>query len=303
MNAMKKLLDALWQQPYLLLTLTTLSWAGNAVAGRAAVGEVSPLLLTMLRWLAVSLIIVLVARSDIRAGWPTLKPRLGYVFVMGVMGFTAFNAVFYIAAHHTTALNIGIIQGAMPIFILIGALVAFGTRIGGLQAVGVLMTVVGVIVVAAGGALSRLLALQFNDGDLLMLMAVSFYATYTVFLREKPQVPGFAFFGCLAISALIASVPLAIFEYATGALQMPTLTGWALIAYVVIFPSFLAQIFFIRGVELIGSGRASVFINLVPVFAPILAVLLLGEAFRLYHVFALALVLGGIWLAERGKPE
>jgi len=292
---------SLWAQPYVLLALTTLFWAGNAVAGRAAVGEVSPFVLVMLRWAIVAAFILIVARKDLAAAWPTLKARIGYIVVMGIIGFTAFNSIFYVAAHHTTALNIGIIQGSMPVFVLIGAFLAFGTRITMLQAGGVLVTMAGVVVVASKGDLARLVGLAFNHGDLLMLIAATFYASYAVFLREKPAVAGLAFFGSLAIAAFVASLPLVAVEAASGDAQWPTPLGWAIVAYVALFPSFLAQIFFIRGVELIGAGRAGVFINLVPVFAPLLAVLILGEAFRLYHVAALALVLSGIWLAERGK--
>ena len=93
--------------------------------------------------------------------------------------------------------------------------------------------------------------------------------------------------------------PLALGEYLMGGTVWPSQQGWAVLAYVTVFPSFLAQIFFVKGVTLIGPARAGVFINLVPVFAAILAVSMLGEAFRWYHLGALALVLLGIWLAER----
>lgn len=297
----KRWLGAVWQQPYFLLAMTTLFWAGNAVAGRAAVGELSPFALTMLRWAIVSTIILVVAGKDLRAAWPILKTRLLYVFLMGAVGFTLFNATFYVAAHYTTALNIGIIQGAMPVFVLLGGLLVFGTRISILQILGVLVTVGGVIVVAAAGDVSRLLELAFNEGDVLMLVAASLYAGYAVYLRTKPQVAGLAFFGGLALSAFVASLPLLAIEVWQGSLLWPSPKGWAIIAYVSIFPSFLSQIFFIRGVELIGPGRAGVFINLVPVFAALLAVMLLGEQLQLYHVAALALVLFGIWLAERDR--
>ncbi|MEO0730601.1 MAG: EamA family transporter, partial [Pseudomonadota bacterium] len=95
---LKRLGDLAWQNAYLLLTITTLSWAGNAVASKAAVGEVSPFLLTMLRWIIVAAIILAIAWKDLVAAWPTLRARLLYVFAMGGIGFTAFNASFYVAA-------------------------------------------------------------------------------------------------------------------------------------------------------------------------------------------------------------
>ncbi len=297
----RRWLGGFWQRPYVLLTFTAIFWAGNAVASRFAVGELSPFMLTALRWVVVSGLIVAIAGNEMRAAWPMLKARLPYVFAMGAIGFTIFNATFYVAAHYTTALNIGIIQGAMPVFMLIGAFLTYRTRIAALQALGVFVTLVGVVVVAVGGDVSRLLGLVFNHGDVLMLVATTFYSGYAVFLREKPQIPGLAFFGALALSALIASLPLVAYEAATGTLQWPTPKGWAIVAYVSLFPSFLAQLLFIRGVELIGPGRAGVFINLVPVFTALLAVALLREPIEFYHFMALGLVLGGIWLAERKK--
>ena len=80
---------------------------------------------------------------------------------------------------------------------------------------------------------------------------------------------------------------------------MPTLQGLLVTAWIAIFPSFLAQVFYLRGIDLIGPGRAGVFVNLVPVFSAILAVALIDEPFAAYHAVALVLVIGGIWLAQQ----
>jgi drug/metabolite transporter (DMT)-like permease len=114
-------------------------------------------------------------------------------------------------------------------------------------------------------------------------------------------VPGLVFFAALAAVAFVISVPLLVAEVMSGQGYWPTGKGWLILAYVALGPSFLAQLFFMRGVELIGPGRAGVFVNLVPVFAALLAVLILSEPFAWYHAMALALVLGGIALAEKGK--
>ena len=105
----------------------------------------------------------------------------------------------------------------------------------------------------------------------------------------------------LACVALISSFPLLAFEIITGEVQWPTAQGWVVVALVALLPSFIAQIFFIQGVGLIGPGRAGLFINLVPVFSAVLAVLILNENFQWFHGMALVLVLGGIAVAELGK--
>ncbi len=288
---------------YLLLTFTTLCWGANAVFGRMAVGEISPMALVAGRWMGVSLLLALFAHRHLRRDWPVLRPHLPFLAAMGALGFTSFNAIFYVSAHYTTAVNIGIIQGSIPMFILLGAFAAYRTRITGLQAAGVVLTMTGVAIVGSGGSLARLAALSVNFGDVLMVAACVLYAGYTVGLRKRPPVSALGLFAVMAFAAFLASLPLVFAEVSLGRFLWPTATGWIIVALVTLFPSFLAQIFFIQGVTLIGPGRAGIFVNLVPVFASILAVILLNESFEFFHAIALALVLGGIWLSERGKSQ
>ena len=183
--------------------------------------------------------------------------------------------------------------------VLIGAVVTFGETVSARQALGVVVTLIGVIVVVSKGDPEVLARFAFNYGDLLMFIAAILYSAYTVAIRNRPDVPGEALFAFFAVVAAIVALPLAVWEAATPGYQWPTPTGWGLTVMVAIFPSCLAQLFFLRGVDLIGPARAGVYINLVPIFAAILAVIVLGEVFAFYHALALALVLGGIWLAQR----
>lgn len=291
------------RRAYVLLTLTSLCWGANAVFGRLAVGEVSPMALVSLRWLGVVGLLAVFARGHLRSDWQALRARLMFVSAMGALGFAGFNALFYIAAHWTTAVNIGILQGSIPVFVLIGAFAVYGSRVIPVQLAGVALTVLGVAIVASGGSLERLAALAVGRGDALMVVACVLYAGYVVGLRRRPAVSSLGLFALMAIAAFVASLPLVAVEAAMGRLQWPTPTGWAIVALITLFPSFLAQIFFIQGVTLIGPGRAGVFVNLVPVFASLLAVAWLREVFELFHAAALGLVLGGIWLSERGKAR
>ena len=296
---------ALWRslygRPYLLLTLTTLMWGGNAVASRLAVGHISPMALTCLRWLAVCLVLAPFLGRRPTDEAPALAGRWPYIVVMSALGFTSFNALMYAAAHHTPAVNLTILQGSIPVLVLLGTLLLFGTRIRLVQALGAAVTLVGVAIVAAGGDIETIATLAFNIGDVCMMIACAAYAAYTVLLRRRPAVSGFAFFAALTGAALLLSLPLLAWEAAAGSLVWPDARGLAILAYVALFPSLLSQVFFMRGVELIGPNRAGLFVNLVPVFGALLAVIVLDEPFRLYHALALGLVLGGIWLAERGR--
>lgn len=289
------------RRAYLLLIVTTLCWGGNAIFGKIAVGEISPMLLVTLRWLGVVLLLLVFARKHVVRDWPVLRKHLRFLVLMGIIGFTGFNALFYIAAYYTSAINIGIIQGSIPIFIIVGSYLLFRIRITWVQTLGIGITLLGVVTVVSAGDLSQLLKLSINRGDFLLLLACSLYAGYSIGLIRRPAVSALALFTLLAAAAFVGSLPLLIIETVYQGFTLPSPTGWVVVILVTFLPSFVAQIFFIQGVSLIGPGRAGVFVNLVPVFASIMAVLFLGESFELFHGIALALVLGGIGLSEFGK--
>ncbi len=286
---------------WLLLSVTSLCWAANTIFARLAVGEVSPMALVMLRWLIVLCVLVVIARRPLAKDWSTLAPHLPRIAAMGTFGYTVFNVLFYVAAHHTSAINLGIIQAVMPIFIFLIAFARFRTPVTLLQGVGVIAAILGVTLVAARGEWQNLLATQFNEGDLIMIGASVLYAGYAVALRSRPAASALALFSVMAAAAFVTSIPFAVYEWLAGDLIWPTGAGWALIVAIALLPSLLSQLLFMRGVEMLGPGRAGLFVNLTPVFAAALAVLLLGEQFHWYHAAALGLVFGGIWLSERSS--
>lgn len=290
-----------WSNAYLLLGLTTLIWGGNAVASRAAIDNISPMMLTSLRWVGVTLVFPVLFRAEIRQHWPVIRASWQRILLMGCLGFTAFNALMYVAGHSTSAINMGIIQGAIPVIVMAGSVLMFGTNLTWLQVVGVLTTMAGVALTAARGDLSVLSQLAFARGDVLMIIACVLYAGYTLGLRKRPDLPGLVFFTCMAAVACFFSCLLLAGEIALGQHMWPNATGWLLVLYVTLGPSIASQLMFMRGVELIGPARAGLFVNLVPIWAAILAVLLIGEPFAPYHAIALLMVLGGIWLAERNR--
>ncbi|WP_341897859.1 DMT family transporter [Ferrovibrio terrae] len=297
-SAGKSVLTGLFANPYLLLVLTVAMWGGHSVVSRMAVGEISPASLTLLRWLIVAAIMFTLAGRDLRQYWPVLKPRIPYLAMMGALGYTSYNILLYWSAYTTTAININIINAAMPALILIGALIFYRQRITALQWVGMVVSMAGVVWTAAKGDLQHLLELTVNRGDILILIAVIFYSGYSLLLRHRPLVPSLVFFAALTPAALLTSFFPMAYEIAVGEFFWPTPKGWGLLIYVAIFPSLLSQIFYMRGVELIGAGRAGLFTNLMPLFGASFAMLILGETLALYHVVALVLVLGGILLAE-----
>ncbi len=288
----------MYRQAYIFLCLTTLFWGGNAVASRLAVGHVSPMMLTTLRWILSSSLLVFFAWPHLKRDWPAIRAKLPLLAFLGMMGFTGFNALFYSSAQFTSAINIAIEQGAIPMVIFVVNFLLFRLRVTALQVAGFMLSLVGVAIVASHGEFARLLDLDVNFGDALMLVAVLLYAAYTVGLRLKPDIHWLSLMFVLSLFALLASFPLVAWEAATDRLIVPDAQGWMVVGYVVVFPSLLAQSLYIRGNELIGGNRAGLFINLVPIFGTLLSIIILGEDFFTYHAVALTLVLGGIWLAE-----
>ncbi len=285
----------------LLLSVTSLCWGANSIFGKLAVDNVSPMLLVSLRWFGAVMLLVVFARKVLIRDWPYLRMHLVPLFLMGALGFATFNALFYVAAYTTTALNIGIIQGSIPVFVLIGMFSIYRTPVSKLQIIGVAVTIVGVCIVASGGSLEKLAALNIQQGDYFMIIACLLYAGYAIGLKRYSGVSSLSLFTIIAFAAFVTSLPMSLTEYALDSLQWPTTEGWIIVVLVTLLPSFIAQIAFIQGVAIIGPGRAGIFVNLVPIFAAILAVSILSEPFRVYHGVALFLVISGIWLSERGK--
>ena len=285
-----------------MLILTTFCWGLNAVFARMAAGEISPMLLVSIRWLGTFILLALFAGRTIMEGLPAIRQHMGYTFLMGLVGLGGFGTLIYYSAYYTTAVNIGIIQGAMPAIVLVGSCWLFRISVNFIQIAGVAITMLGVVFVSINGEFEKLMSLSFNKGDLLMLIAVLLYGAYTVGLRRKHNLSSIVLFASVVVWAFISTLPLTIYEFASGKTVWPDDNVWIIVGLIVLLPSFLSHICFIASVKLIGPARSGVFVNLVPVFASFLAVQLLGEAFELYHGLSLLLVLSGIYIFEKYKP-
>lgn len=290
-------------QPYLLLTLAPMLWAGNFVIGQLAVGHIDASVLVVGRWAGASAILLTFALPHLKRDWPKIRPRLGMFAVYGALGFTTFNALIYYGSHLTSATNISIEQAGIPIFVMIGNFLVFRVKASWLQVVGLVLTILGVVWVATHGAPQRILFLDLNIGDAMVILAALAYAIYSLVLRYKPDVHWLSF---ILVAALFALLTALIFQMLFGGgygkffAEIPQITtqGWLCVLYVMLFPSIIAQLCFARGVELVGPNRAAIFVNLLPIFGTIMSIVLLGEQFFTYHLIALILVFIGIFLSE-----
>jgi drug/metabolite transporter (DMT)-like permease len=290
----------LTRQPYLLLVTTAMLWAGNAIAGKFAVGHVSPFLLTSMRWLVALAILLPFAFPHLRRDFPAIRRHAVFLFLLGAMGFALFNNLFYLALNYTSAINVAIEQASMPLIVFALNFLFFSIRTSWLQVGGFILTLIGIAIIVSRGDPASLSGQNVNIGDVLMMIAIFVYGLYSVALARKPPLHWLSFITVLAGAAFAASIPFTFWEYWAARARFPDAVGVAVVVYTAIFPSIIAQVSWVRGLELIGSNRGGIFINLVPIFASVLAIVLLGEAFLPYHFVALCLVLGGVWLAQQG---
>ena len=274
-----------------------LGWAGNTIAGRLSTGEMSPMVVVFLRWFIISIFLILFLNKKLIENLKSISRKFVWLSLMGSLGLTGFNALFYIAAQNTTAINLGIIQGIMPAIILLGSVILFKEAVNITKVTGLIIAFLGILVVVSQGNYYRLILLSFNYGDIVMLCACFFYSGFTLGLKNKPVIDPIVLMTYFSLSALIFSLPLLVIEYNLGVAQFPSSrTALITILYIAFVPSFLAQVFFIRGVELVGASKAGLFINFLPIFAAILGVLLLGERLYTYHLISLFIVLLGVYL-------
>src|ERR1700694_5800503 len=286
-------------QPYLLLSIPALGWAGNAIVGRLAAGHIPPVTLSFLRWSIAFLIILPFAWKHLVRDWEAIRARLGTMIVLSVTGIGAFNTLQYWALEHTQALTALLLQSAGPLFVAVWSLILLGVRLTLAQAGGIALSLIGVLVILLHGDLTALASIQFNKGDIIFTVALVIFGLYSVLTLKRPNIHGLSFVGFTFGCGAACLIPLWIWElFARPVMQLDTANLLSLF-YVAVFPSTLAYLCFNRGVQLIGANRAAPFFHLIPVLGSAMAMVFLGERPQLFHVVGFALVLPGVFVASR----
>src|ERR1700716_2023110 len=288
-------------QPYLLLSVTALCWAGNAIVGRLAAGHIPPVTLSFLRWSFAFLIILPFAWKHLVRDWSAIRSRLGTMILLSVTGIGAFNTLQYWALEHTQALNTLLLQSAGPLVVAVWSLILLGVRLTLAPAAGGMLSLTGVLVILLHGDITALASIQFNKGDIIFTVALVIFGLYSVLTLKRPHIHGLSFvaftFGCGAACL----IPPLIWELLSRPVMALDTANLLTLFYVAVFPSTLAYLCFNRGVQLIGATRAAPVFHVVPVFGSAMAMIFLGERPQLFHIIGFALVLTGVFVASR-KP-
>ena len=286
-------------QPYLLLSLASLFWAGNIVLARYVAGHVPPLTLSCIRWIGSFILLWPFAKDHLRKDWPALRARWPLLLVLSATGFAINNALSYWGLQYTQALNALLIQSSGPLFVALWSLALFGVRLTVFQLAGILTSLLGVLTILLRGDFTALASIRFNIGDLMMAGALLAFGLYSALMSRRPVTHQLSLIACTIGCGAVLLLPFSIWEYASGVTLKLDLLTLATLAYAMIFPSALAYLFFNRGIALIGPNRAAPFFHLMPVFGSVLAIVLLGEEPRLFHLVGYLLVLGGVIIASR----
>ncbi len=286
-------------QPYLLLSLTSLFWAGNIVLARYVAGHVPPMTLSCVRWIGAFLMLMPFAWPHLKQDWPALRARLPLMVGLSATGFAFNNAISYWALQYTEALNALLIQSSGPLFVALWSLLLFGMRLTWAQLAGITISLAGVLTILLRGDLAALVNIQFNRGDVMFAGAVLSFGLYSALITRRPKIHQLSLISFTIGCGALLLMPFSIWEFSDGVRLKPDVLTLATVVYVMIFPSTLAYLFFNRGIALIGPNRASPFLHLVPVFGSAMAILLLGEQPRLFHLTGYLLVLAGVVIASR----
>lgn len=283
--------------PYLLLVLTTLFWSGNFIVSRGMHAEIPPFTLSFWRWMTALLILSFFGVSHLWRQRQLVRQHIRFICLQGFLGVTAFNSLIYLAVQSTTAINAVLVNSCIPVLIAVWSWILYREVMTVRQCFGVLVSFSGVFLIIFRADIASILALEFNRGDMLVMVAAVFWALYSANLKQYPEgLHPFAYLSGIVLAGLLCIFPFYCFELTQGKTVQINLGTVAAIIYVALFASVMAFIFWNRAVREVGANSAGPFIHLMPVFSTILAVIFLDEQIYFYHAIGIALIFTGITL-------
>ncbi len=284
----------------LLLIPPPLFWAGNFIVGRAMRGDVPPLTLSFWRWAIAFVCLLPFAWRPMRRDRALYWRHRWLILRITIVGVVAFNSLVYVGLQWTAAANGLLLNSFIPILIVLFGAVFFGQRLRPAQGFGMALSFAGVLTIILHGEWARLLTLEFSRGDVVVFAAMVCWAFYTLWLRAvPPEIDRIGLMGVQIGVAFVFLVPMYLGELAYGYAPVWRVESFGALAYLGIFPSVLAYLFYNIGVARVGAARAGLFTHLIPAFGVVLAVVFLHEPIHAYHAVGMAAILAGIACAVR----
>lgn len=281
---------------FLLPLIAVLIWSMNIAVTRYAVDLIEPASISFYRWLIAFIVLTPFMLFKVWAQRALVRRHLGQLAVLSAFGMVLYQGLSYTAAHYTTATNMGIVNAFIPVFTIFISMLILKDIPNRFAIVGSIISFLGLLYILGKGDFATLLNMGGHSGDLLMVVAVFFYAFYGVFLKKwQLKIPLLISLYVQIGFALLYHIPFLMYFGldAINARNAPSLL------YAGIFPSLLAPLLWMLAVQHIGPNRTSIFMNLMPVFTAIIASLWLAEQWTLFHTIGGMMILVGIVMAQK----
>ena len=286
---------------YTFLVLATLFWSGNFIVGKfATLFEIPPLSLNFYRWVMVWFILIPFTFKEIFHKKNYIKENWLLISFMGIITISTFNSVVYFALNYTQVINAVLMLAGIPAVVMILSSIMKIERANIFQFVGLILSIIGVGTIISNADIQKILSLNFNKGDLWMLVCVLSWSLYSTLLKKKKfELSQFTFIQLMVTVGIIFLIPQYFYEQSVGLETQINKFFIAILLYVVIFPAIAAYYCWQKAIELIGPNRSAIFVQLMPLFSALMAILIFKEKFQLYHFIGGTFILAGIYLSNR----
>ena len=288
---------------YIFLILATLFWSGNFIVGKAAsLFEIPPFTLNFYRWIFAWLILAPFTLKEIFQKKNYIINNIKLILILGVTSITVFNSIVYYSLNFTQVISGVLMISTIPVMIIFFCWVFKIEKTNFYQILGVFFSLMGVVVIVTNANISKLLNLNFNKGDLWMVVAMFSWAMYSALLRKKKfKLSQISLLQTIISAGLILLLPAYLIEMALGYKVDIHLPFILTLTYVVLFPGLASFFFWIKGISIIGSNRSGIFLHLMPIFSTIMAMFIFKEKFMIFHLIGAILIITGIILSSKGR--
>ena len=285
----------------MLLVLAALFWSGNFIVGKfATLFQIPPLSLNFFRWLAVWVILMPFTYKEISNHWPNIRKNWAVISLMGVMTISTFNSVVYFALNYTQVINAVLVLAAIPAATIIFSFLMNIEKTNTFQLLGLFLSIIGVTTIISNADFQKIISLNLNKGDLWMLVCVFTWAIYSTLLKKyKFKFSQFSLIQLMVSVGILFLIPQFFYEKSIGLDINFNKAFFVILFYVVIFPAIAAYYCWQKAIDIIGPNRSSMFIQLMPLFSALMAIIIFNEKFQIYHFIGASFILIGIYLSNK----
>ena len=288
---------------YILLILTTIFWSGNFIVGKAAtIYNIPPFSLNFFRWLFACIILFPFTIKEIILKRNYIKKNIKLFIILGITSITIFNSIVYYSLYYTQVITGVLMISTIPVWIILISSLLKIEKTNTYQIFGMILSLIGVTAIITQSNFEIIRSLDFNKGDLSIIIAMFSWAIFSTLLKkEKLEISQITLLQVVIIFGLIFLTPIYIAELSRGNYIVLEMPFFLTLTYVVIFPGLLSFLFWIKGISIIGANRSGIFLHLMPIFGSIFAILIFNEKIMIYHLIGALFIIVGIKISNMKK--